>query len=489
VKPTPGTRIRSVNGREIRPDGAYVLYWMTAARRPGWNFGLQRAVEQCRALGRPLVVLEALRAAYPYASDRLHTFVLEGVADNQGAFGKSRALYFPYIEPAPGRGKGLLEAIAANACAVVTDEFPCFFLPRMVEAAGWKLPVSLEAVDSNGLLPLSEAAVAFPTAYAFRRFLQKRLPLHLAQMPEEDPLKALPDLPPPRLPAEVARRWPAATPEDLRRPERLVASLPIRHDVGPTPARGGPKAAGALLARFVRDRLERYDEDRNEPSLEATSGLSPFLHFGHISAHKIFAAVAGSEGWSPDRLAPRAGGKKAGWWGMSPPAEAFLDQVVTWRGLGYSFCARRPEEYAGLESLPTWAWATLEKHRPDLRPHRYGAAQLEAAETHDPLWNAAQRQLLREGRIHNYLRMLWGKKILEWTRDPQEALDVMARLNDTYALDGRDPNSYAGILWCLGRHDRPWGPERAVYGTVRYMSSESAARKFDLGPYLDRYRA
>jgi deoxyribodipyrimidine photo-lyase len=462
---------------------------MTAARRPGWNFGLQRAVEYCREFGRPLVVLEALRAGYPYASDRIHSFVLEGMADNLRAFGKSRALYFPYIEPAAGHGKGLLEALAANACAVVTDDFPCFFLPRMVEAAGRKLRVLLEAVDSNGLLPLSEGAEAFPTAYAFRRFLQKRLPLHLTQVPEAHSLRALPDLPPPQIPAELVRRWSPVKPGELRHPARLAASLPVRHDVGPAPVRGGPSAAGALLAQFVGDRLERYEEDRNQPSLEATSGLSPYLHFGHISAHEVFSAVAAIEGWSPGRLGLRADGKKSGWWGMSAPAEAFLDQVVTWRGLGYSFCARRPEDYAGLASLPTWARATLKKHGPDLRPHSYTAEQFEAAGTHDLLWNAAQRQLLREGRIHNYLRMLWGKKILEWTRDPEEALDVMVRLNDTYALDGRDPNSYAGILWCLGRHDRPWGPERAVYGTVRYMSSENAARKFHLGPYLERYRA
>lgn len=487
MRPTPPSRVRAANGFPVRPEGDFVLYWMTAARRPRWNFGLQRAVELCRGLDRPLVILEALRAGYPHASERLHTFVLQGMADNARAFSGSRARYLPYLERSPGEGEGLLETLAAGSCAVVTDDFPCFFLPRMVAAAARKVRVLLEAVDSDGLLPISDVPEAFPTAYAFRRFLQKRIPPHLTQLPEEDPLASLPHLPQASLPPEIPRRWPPLAPRERVDPSALLASMPIRHDVGPTLQAGGFKAARTLLGRFLDTRLQRYAEDRNEPSLEATSGLSAHLHFGHISVHEVFCALADRESWSPGSLGPRADGKKAGWWGMSEPAEAFLDQVVTWRGLGFAFCARRPDEYDTYESLPTWAQATLEKHATDLRPHLYGPEQLEAAQTHDPLWNAAQRQLLREGRIHNYLRMLWGKKILEWTRNPHEALAVMVHLNDTYALDGRDPNSYSGILWCLGRHDRPWGPERAVYGTVRYMSSENAARKFDLRPYMDRF--
>ena len=171
---------------------------------------------------------------------------------------------------------------------------------------------------------------------------------------------------------------------------------------------------------------------------------------------------------------------------MSCAAEAFLDELITWREVGYNMCWQR-DDYDQYESLPEWAKKTLADHAPDRRQYIYSTDQFEAAETHDPLWNAAQIQLVREGRIHNYLRMVWGKKILEWTSEPREALEVMIELNNRYALDGRDPNSYSGIFWVLGRHDRAWGPERPVFGTVRYMSSANTARKFPVRAYIDRY--
>jgi deoxyribodipyrimidine photo-lyase len=171
---------------------------------------------------------------------------------------------------------------------------------------------------------------------------------------------------------------------------------------------------------------------------------------------------------------------------MSRSAESFLDQLITWRELGYNMCTHLPL-YDRYESLPAWAQETLNRHRKDPRPYLYGLDQFENAETHDPIWNAAQRQLKREGRLQNYLRMLWGKKILEWTRSPEEALDIMIHLNNKYALDGRNPNSYTGIFWILGRYDRPWGPERLVFGKIRYMSSENTARKLRVKQYLRKY--
>jgi deoxyribodipyrimidine photo-lyase len=214
--------------------------------------------------------------------------------------------------------------------------------------------------------------------------------------------------------------------------------------------------------------------------------LSPYLHFGHVSAHEVLAAIADSLRWNPSVLRDGGRGERQGWWGMTESAEAFLDQLITWRELGFNFLHFRDdgEDY---DSLPPWARATLAKHSGDPRPHRYRLADFEAAATHDPLWNAAQTQLAREGTIHGYLRMLWGKKILEWSSTPQEALAVMIELNNKYALDGRDPNSLSGIFWCLGRYDRPWGPERPIFGTVRYMSSENTARKMDVKQYLKRY--
>lgn len=480
----PGERIRAVNGAPVRPGGGYVLYWMIAARRTRWSWALQRAVELCRELGRPLVVLEALRVDAPYASDRTHAFVLRGMADNARRF-EGRALHHAYVEGAPGEGRGLLAAHAASACAVVTDDFPAFFLPRMVEAAGRHLPVRLEAVDGSGVVPFRLPGSDFPTAFAFRRWLQRELLRWLPRRPAADPLSRAGLPPPPALPREIARRWPAADPEALRRPAALVASLPLDHRVPPV-GEGGPAAAGRRLAAFLSDGLDRYAEERNHPDSAATSGLSPWLHFGHLSAQEVVSAVLDREGWEPPARPRRADGKREGWWGLSASAEAFLDQVITWRELGFVTCAHRLDhrEYG---SLPAWARATLEKHAADPRPVRYTAEELAAARTHDPIWNAAQRQLREEGVIQNYLRMLWGKKVLEWSPSPREALDVLLDLNDRWALDGRDPNSVSGIFWCLGRYDRAWGPERPIFGTVRYLSSANTTRKLRMREWLARH--
>jgi deoxyribodipyrimidine photo-lyase len=242
------------------------------------------------------------------------------------------------------------------------------------------------------------------------------------------------------------------------------------------------------LQTFLSRRLSRYADERNQPDEDVASGLSPWLHFGHLSVHEVFCDLTAMEVWSPDRLGDvrETRGAREGWWGMSKPAEAFLDELVTWRELGFNMCSRNPH-YDQYESLPNWALETLSAHASDVRPVIYSHDEMAAAATHDRIWNAAQNQLLQEGRMHNYLRMLWGKKILEWSPSPQAALEIMIELNNRYALDGRDPNSYSGIFWVLGRYDRAWGPERPIFGKVRYMTSENTARKLSLTQYLDRY--
>jgi len=489
VKPVPEIRVRAVNAAPVRGGRSSVLYWMTSARRTSYNPGLQRSVAWCLELKKPLIILEALRCDYAHASDRLHAFVMQGMADNLQECGGSPVRYYPYLEPGKGEGKGLLNALASRACVVVTDEFPGFFLPRMLAAAARDLSVRLEAVDSCGLLPLRRADRAFTTAASFRRFLQKNLHEHLTPAWEKAPLKYLDGLPRPALPREITERWPPATADLLEAAPGVLSRLPLDHRVAVTGTRGGPRAAREALDRFLRGALDRYDTDANHPDRDATSGLSPYLHFGHISAQEVFSRVASRQGWRPGRVPPRATGSRAGWWGMSPPAEAFLDQLITWRELGINMCFLRGEDYDRYESLPAWALQTLEQHARDPRPYVYTPAQFEAAGTHDPLWNAAQTELLREGRVHSYLRMLWGKKILHWSESPRAALHIMLELNDRYALDGRDPNSVSGIFWVLGRYDRPWGPERPVFGKVRYMTSQNTARKVAVRGYLERYGA
>lgn len=478
-------RIRDANSEPVRSGGRYVLYWMIASRRLRYNFALDRALDHCRALQKPLLVLEALRCGYLWASDRIHRFLIDGMAENAACCAKVSVAYYPYIEPHLDAGKGLLAALAADACVVITDDFPCFFLPRMVASAAKKLNVRLEAVDSNGLLPLRATEQAFGRAFDFRRFLQKNLSAHLENFPSVAPLENAKLPKPANASPEIIKRWPPASASILSGAEGLQ-DFPIDHSVPPAATRGGSLAALRQTHDFFETKFKQYAEGRNEPELDAVSGLSPYLHFGHISVHEVFTELARREKWHPQKLSLRANGSREGWWNMSPAAETFLDQTITWRELGYNFTSHR-HDYHQFESLPAWVQKSLNAHTRDERAHLYSLPQFERAETHDPLWNAAQTQLLREGRIHNYLRMLWGKKILEWSKSPQEAARIMILLNDKYALDGRDPNSYSGIFWVLGRYDRPWAPERPIFGVIRYMSSENTARKVSVKNYIQKY--
>ena len=475
--PVPSLRVRCLNDRPPRPEGDYVLYWMTANRRPHWNFSLDRAIELCHEFDRPLLVLEALRMDYPWASVRFHTFIREGMNDHKSHFADAGITYYSYLEPKVQAGRGLVAALAESACAVVSDDYPCFFIPHMLQAAAQRLSVRLEVVDSNGLLPLRATSKVHPTAYDFRRFLQKELPAHLSASPHARPLRQH-GLQGARLPAKVLKHWPAT--DDVK-----LSDLPINQHVGHATFDGGFQAADRARDRFVKTRLPDYAAERNHPDITVTSQLSPYLHFGNLSAHALFDAVARHEKWDLSALGPKAMGQRQGFWGMSESAEAFLDQMITWRELGYNMSSRN-EAYTDYGSLPDWAQRTLAEHVGDPREHTYTLKQLERGETGDPIWNASQNQLVREGQLHNYMRMLWGKNILAWSPTPQEALAIMIELNNKYAVDGRDPNSYSGIFWVLGRYDRPW-PSRPVFGKIRCMTSASAHRKLKMDKYLAKY--
>ncbi|MCG3174587.1 MAG: hypothetical protein GMKNLPBB_02832 [Myxococcota bacterium] len=484
VKAVPSIRIRNMNRRPVNSGGDYVLYWMTTSRRANSNYGLQRAAEHASRLKKPLVVFEGLRCGHQWAAARYHHFVADGMRDNQARFHEHGVTHYPWMEPSPGAGKGLLQALARRACVVVGDDFPVFFLPRMTAAAAKLLDVAFEIVDSIGLLPLHASDQAFSSAYAFRRFLHESLHLHIPQAPEPDPLSAA-DFPRKSAGLDGVRKtWPA-----LKMNTRtFLKDFPINHGIGPGVFRGGTTAARERLEVFLNTGLSRYGEERSHPSSGAASGLSPWLHWGHISAHEVFQRVMEKENWDPSSLPTRGNGRREGFWKVSLSAQAFLDELITWRELGFHYCAHNPM-YDRWESLPAWARDSLTRHAADKRPWIYALEQLDAAATHDGIWNAAQRQLLREGFIHNYMRMLWGKKILEWSSTPMEALENMIELNNRYSLDGRNANSYNGIFWVMGRFDRPWGPERPIYGMVRYMSSAQTAKKFRLAEYLAQYAA
>jgi deoxyribodipyrimidine photo-lyase len=484
----PAERIEELNAKDADPRGAFILYWMTASHRTGWNFGLQRALELAGEVKKPLVVLDTLASGNRWDSDRLHAFALQGMADCAERLEGAGVRYLAFVEKKADSASDCAAALSKIACAVVMDEFPSREHERLEADLGARSPVVLEKVDGNGILPMQAAPRVYHSAYDFRRFLQANLRPHLSAFPRPDPLRGAALPPRARLPKRITRRWPFLSRSELADTESLLARLPIDHGVPPVNLRGGMKTAESVLRRFVRSRLSGYADLRDHPDEQATSGLSLYLHHGHISAHRVFSAVMKAEGWTEKALSADARGKRSGWWGVGESAEAFLDQLVTWRELGYNMAWRIPG-YDAYASLPHWARETLTAHAADPRPKIYDLDAFASSRTHDPVWNAAQNQLVREGLMHNYLRMLWGKKILEWTTSPEEALDVMIELNNRYALDGRNPNSYSGIFWVLGRYDRAWGPERPIFGKIRYMTSESTVRKLRIRGYLERYAA
>ena len=302
MTPVPELRVIPCHDIPVNPGGDYVLYWMIAFRRTRWNFSLQRAVEWCLELNKPLLVFEPLRIGYAWASDRFHRFIMDGMADHEESLKKAGATYYPYVEPSPDSDKGLLAALADRACVVITDDFPAFFIPRMIKAVSRSVPVRLEKVDSCGLLPMRAADQVFTAAQFFRRFLQKELPSHLSQFPEPDPLRGKKLKAPVPVPPAILKKWPPLSPELLRGDPKSLSALPINHHVPQVEQRGGLQEGSRRLKNFLDTKLSLYPENRNHPDEDGTSGLSPYLHFGHISVHEIFHGLAEKEDWSPEQL-------------------------------------------------------------------------------------------------------------------------------------------------------------------------------------------
>lgn len=456
---TDSQRIHAADEPGPRAGGEYVLYWIQTTMRARENPALNFAVEQANLLGLPLLVYQGLRSDYPWANDRIHTFILESVADLYRDFEARGIPYAFYLEAGPRQasraGPSPLVELADRAALVVTDFFPTFIVPRQIRALRARTATPVVAVDGCTLVPMKALDREFSTARAIRPRLLERLPHYLHPIPNPEPVHRKPiDLPfdPVRPSAELIAS--------------LVARCDIDHSVPPSPViRGGRHAALRRLESFLATGLARYAEDRGNPNVEATSRLSPYLHFGNISINEILLRA-----------------REAG-----PPAqyEKFQDEALTWRELAHNFVFHDPR-HRTMDAVPAWARKELADHEADPRPALYSDEDLEQGRTHDDLWNAAQRSLLRDGELHNYVRMLWGKSVLMWKRTPGEALRVLEHLNHKYALDGRDPSSYGGIFWCFGKFDRPFY-RRPIYGTVRYMSLAAAHRKFDAKAYISRY--
>lgn len=478
-------RVFRRNDKEADIDGDFVVYWMQTNHRLQYNYALEYVVGWANKLGKPLLIYEELTCDYRWASDRIHTFYLEGMEEHATLADKKNLNYLPVIEEKPGESRATWETLFKKACCLITDEYPVFFIRDRNEKLGEQFDFMVRTVDSNGLIPLGLTEKAPYNAYFFRKIMQRNFIECYTAPPQQDPLGQLENTAEISLPKKDQKVRTKSL-DRLQNIPDFIAPLDIRHDIKPIELSGTRQAALGKLGNFIRHGLGQYDEKRNDPDANVTSGLSPWLHFGKISEYEIVKAVLEHQpkNWDLDNITFN-GGSTGGFFNGDTNVDSFLDEVITWREVGFHFAHHEPG-YDKFETLSDWARETLKKHAKDEREHLYSFEELEHSKTHDEIWNAAQTQLREEGIMHNYLRMLWGKKVMQWTPDPQTALEYLIELNNLYAIDGRDPNSYSGIFWCFGRFDRAW-QERPIFGKVRYMSSDSARRKIELKKYLKRY--
>lgn len=448
IRQNPRVRVR----KDGPPDtsGRCVVYWMQRAQRGIDNPALDVAIDVANVLRLPLVVFIGLVPFYPNANRRHYRFLAEGLADLAHDLRRRGAGFVLRRHP----DHGLLRFCAEMSPAlVVGDENPLREPERWRQIAGDRLSVPFWTVDADVVVPSALIEKEQWAARTLRPRIGKLIPQFLEPSFEPD--------------AHVPWR-PAVPPASLSPDAAEVDAMPVDEAASPVATfRGGARAAEAALDRFVRARLGGYATRRNHPELDGTSQISPWLHFGHIGALTVARAIR-------DADAPRA------------DRDAFLEEFIVRRELAVNFVRYNPR-YDTLAGCEPWAIRSLAAHASDPREYVYSASQLEAAETHDPLWNAAQIQMVGTGWMHGYVRMYWAKKILEWSPSAEDAFAVAVTLNDRYELDGRDPNGYTGIAWAVGgKHDRAWGPERPIYGMVRYMSYASTSRKFNCKAYIRR---
>jgi deoxyribodipyrimidine photo-lyase len=440
-------RVRSLSSRP--PGSGPVLYWMSRDQRVAGNWALLRAQVMAVERRAPLAVVFTLTPEFLGAPLRAYDFMLKGLAQVEGRL-KAAGISFHLLFGPPDE---TLPDFAARhtAGAVVADFDPLRLKQTWKTKIARKLPVLFEEVDAHNIVP---AWMVSPKqeygAYTLRPKLHKLLPDFLTDFP------ALVRHPFPWHKTVEAVDW-----DDVL--DRLKPDI----SVGPVKWMDPGESAGArTLGLFIKNRLSSYADGRNDPMEEGQSDLSPYLHFGQVSAQKVAVGVR-AHAWD------------------TPSGQTFLEELIVRRELSDNYCLYN-SHYDSFDGFPAWAQKSLHAHRRDKRPFLYRRAEFEQAATHDPLWNAAQTEMVKRGKMHGYLRMYWAKKILEWSPSPEEAQATAINLNDRYELDGRDPNGYAGIAWSVGGvHDRPWF-NRPVIGSIRWMTANGCKSKFDTDGYIRR---
>ena len=460
--------LRTVARNDVRlqPEGEYVLYWMQTTQRFEENWALRQATLEADRLGKPLVVYQGLDPHYEHASDRVHAFIIANAAELAR---RADALGYTYLFHVRERRDGdarVIDRLARRAALVVTDAFPTAGVDARTGRVAARIGCRLLAVDSHGIAPAAAFTKEEYAARTIRPKLAKLRALMLEPVLDVPPRTAVSASLRASLEVDVtdlaAIDWDAPAALDA-----LLARCEIDHGVPVVrTVRPGRDAARARLDAFCSSALADYEERRGDPAdAEGSSRLSPWLHYGQLSAAEVARTVLAR--------------------GSAAQSEKFLDELLTWRELALNFCTRNPA-FRTLDALPGWTRENFARHADDPREHLYELEAFEAAATHHPLWNAAQRELREQGTIHNVMRMYWGKYVILWSRDVEEAMRILIHLNNRWGLDGRDPSSHAGIQWCFGKFDRPW-TRRPVLGTVRYMSIDLAYKKFDARGYERRW--
>lgn len=442
-------RLKALNTKLPR-KGHYVLYWMQASQRADDNHALEYALVKANELRQPLIVFFGITDRFPEANERHYAFMLEGLRETRSSLAeRGIQMVIRHISPE----KGATE-LARDASLVVVDRGYLKIQREWREVVAKRIDCPLIQVESDVIVPLEEASSKEEYAAAtIRPKIHKKLDYFLTPLSHREP----------RCPS-LSMDFESFEIDDV---EKALSRLRIDRGVKKVDSfRGGTREAYRLLQMFIEEKLDHYPEGRNDPTLEGLSQMSPYLHFGQISPLRIALKVRETK---------------------SPGAEAYLEELIVRRELSMNFVSYHPS-YDAFQALPEWAKRTLKSHQKDRREYLYTLEELERAETHDPYWNAAQEEMVLTGKMHGYMRMYWGKKILEWSKTPEEAFRSALYLNNKYELDGRDPNGFAGVAWCFGKHDRPWG-ERAIFGTVRYMNEKGLKRKFDADRYVGKIQA
>lgn len=449
-------RINSLKSRDHQGD--YVIYWMQQSQRVHYNHALLHAIEQANRYDQPLLVFFGLTPDYPEANERHYTFMLEGLKEVKSIL-EHFGMTFVFKLESPEMG--ILPYLEKAGLLVMDYGYLAF--QKVWRKNVWDytlqkgLKLGIDLVDTDVIVPVRVASdKAEYGAYTLRPKLKKMYQnfrdfTHLPILSNQQKLSFHSD-------------------HDLGNIDELIASLPIDHSVKKSPIyRGGYIEANRLFFDFLQRKLNAY-KDSNDPSRDLTSKLSMYLHFGQISSLEMLDKLM---------LASQQGQLD----GQS--LDAFIEQLLVRRELAFNYVTYQ-KGYDCFETMTEpWAYQTMEMHQHDFHPYRYSIDDLEQAKTHDPYFNAAMKEMSFTGYMHNYMRMYWAKKIIEWTPSFKEAYETIKYLNNKYFIDGRDANSYTGIAWCFGKHDRPW-TEREIFGKLRYMNDKGLERKFDIMEYVSR---